>query len=62
MSCDQARHEFDFCVEDGGALRVSEAAHLIVGKGDVGFELLGETGYYAFTVGRADDDITLPMV
>jgi hypothetical protein len=56
------RHEFDFCVEDGGALRVGEAAHLIVGEGDVVFELLWETGYYAFTVGRGDDNIALPMV
>jgi hypothetical protein len=37
MSCDQARHELDFGVEDGGALGVGEAAHLIVGEGDVVF-------------------------
>jgi Periplasmic binding protein len=40
MSCDQSRHEFDFSVEDGGALRVGEAAHLIVGEGDIVFEAL----------------------
>jgi hypothetical protein len=62
MSCDQARQEFNFCVEDGGALGVAEAAHLIVGESDVVFELLRETAACAFTVGRGDDDTALPMV
>jgi len=36
--------ERDFCVEDGGALGVGEAAHLIVGEGDVIFEVLWQIG------------------
>src|SRR5262249_9214564 len=62
MSCAQARHEFDFCVEDGGALGLGEAAHLIVGEGDVVFDVLRQTGRCAVTVGRSDDNIALPMV
>jgi hypothetical protein len=62
MSCDQARYEFNFCVENGGALGIGEAAHLIVGESDVVFEILRQTGRSAFTVDRSDDDIALPMV
>jgi hypothetical protein len=60
--CGQTRHEFDFSVEDGSALGVGKAAHLIVGEGDVVFELLRQVGRRAFTVGRGDDDIAIPMV
>jgi hypothetical protein len=62
MSRDQSRHQFDFCVEDGGALGIGEAAHLIVGEGYVVFELLRQTGCCTFTVGRSNDDLAVPMV
>jgi hypothetical protein len=59
MSCYQARHKFDFCVEDGGALGFGEAAHVVVGEGDVVFELLRQSGCCAFTVRRGDDNICI---